>query len=71
MQYLRGFVGNNGIAYSLEREAASCCAIEACARTGIAWDIIAPKPGAGENSFREREFLSAYEGIREGLAMAA
>ena len=37
----------------------------------IAWDIIAPKPGAGEKSFRERESLPAYEGIREGWVMAA
>ena len=39
--------------------------------TGIAWDIIAPKPGAGEKSFRERESLPAYEDTRLGLVMAA
>ena len=38
---------------------------------GIAWDIIAPKRGAGEKSFWECEFLPAYEGIREDWVMAA
>ena len=38
--------------------------------SSIAWDIIAPKPGADEKSFREREPLPAYKGIREGLVMA-
>ena len=40
-------------------------------KPGIAWDIIAPKRGAGEKSFWECEFLPAYEGIREDWVMAA
>ena len=33
-------------------------------RPGVAWDIIAPKPGAGEKSFLGRVSLPAYEGSR-------
>jgi len=39
-------------------------------RPGIAWDIIAPKPGAGEKSFPGRVFLPAYEGARFGAVAA-
>ena len=39
-------------------------------RGGIAWDIIAPKPGAGEKSIREHVSLPAYEGARFGVVAA-
>ena len=39
--------------------------------TRITWDIIAPKPGADEKSFRERKFLSTYKDSLICEAMAA
>ena len=39
-------------------------------RPGIAWDIIAPKPGAGKKVSGAR-ILPAYEGKRRGQVMAA